>query len=104
MLVRSHAREPQMLDLLDRILDKGIVIDVWAQVILAGIDLGLRFEVRMVVASIETYLKRAGQLNTRDQLLLSGKSEASEASEAPRVAFPSQARRLNKLRRLSRLF
>lgn len=62
MLVRSHAREPQMLDLLDRILDKGIVIDVWAQVILAGIDLGLRFEVRMVVASIETYLKRAGPI------------------------------------------
>jgi hypothetical protein len=59
MLVRSHAREPQMLDLLDRILDKGIVIDVWAQLILAGIDLGLRFEVRMVVASIETYLKHA---------------------------------------------
>jgi hypothetical protein len=62
MLVRSHAREPQMLDLLDRILDKGIVIDVWAQVILAGIDLGLRFEVRMVVASIETYLKHAGPI------------------------------------------
>jgi hypothetical protein len=62
MLVRSHAREPQMLDLLDRILDKGIVIDVWAQVILAGIHLGLRFEVRMVVASIETYLKRAGPI------------------------------------------
>ena len=62
MMVLRATREPQMLDLLDRILDKGIVIDVWAQVILAGIDLGLRFEVRMVVASIETYLKRAGPI------------------------------------------
>jgi len=62
MMVLRATREPQMLDLLDRILDKGIVVDVWAQVILAGIDLGLRFEVRMVVASIETYLKHAGPI------------------------------------------
>jgi hypothetical protein len=51
-----------MLDLLDRILDKGIVIEVWARVILAGIDLGFRFEARVVVASIDTYLKHAGPI------------------------------------------
>jgi len=62
MLVRSHAREPQMLDLLDRVLDKGIVIDISAWVILAGIDFGFRFEVRMVVASIDTYLKYAAPI------------------------------------------
>jgi hypothetical protein len=39
-------------------LDNGIVIDVWARVILAGIDLGIRWEARMVLASIDTYLKR----------------------------------------------
>jgi hypothetical protein len=39
-----------------------IVIDVWARVILAGIDLGFSFEVRMVVASIDTYLKHAGPI------------------------------------------
>ena len=49
-----------MVDLLDRILDKGIVIDVWARVVLAGLDLGIRVEARIVVASIETYLKYAG--------------------------------------------
>jgi len=59
MMVLRATREPQMLDLLDRILDKGIVIDVWARVILAGIDLGFRFEARVVVASIDTYLKHA---------------------------------------------
>ena len=46
-----------MVDLLDRILDKGIVIDIGARVILAGVDLGIRWEARMVVASLETYLK-----------------------------------------------
>jgi hypothetical protein len=62
MLVRSRAREPQMLDLLDRILDKGIVIEVWARVILAGVDLGFRCEARVVVASIDTYFKHAGPI------------------------------------------
>jgi hypothetical protein len=62
MMVRNVTRETQILDLLDRILDKGIVIDVWARVILTGIDLGFRFEARMVVASIDTYLKYAASI------------------------------------------
>jgi len=61
-MVLRAARETGMVDLLDRILDKGIVIDVSARVILAGVDLGFRFEVRMVVASIDTYLKYAGAI------------------------------------------
>ncbi|PYU26720.1 MAG: gas vesicle synthesis protein GvpA [Acidobacteria bacterium] len=60
MMVRRAAHETHMVDLLDRILDKGIVIDVWARVVLAGLDLGIRVEARIVVASIETYLKYAG--------------------------------------------
>jgi gas vesicle structural protein len=62
MMVPRAAREAQMVDLLDRILDKGIVIDVWARVILASIDLGIRWEARIVVASIDTYLKHAGPI------------------------------------------
>ena len=61
-MVRRAIREAQMVDLLDRILDKGIVVDVSARVILAGIDLGFRFEARMVVASIDTYLKQASPI------------------------------------------
>jgi hypothetical protein len=49
-----------MVDLLDRILDKGIVIDIWAWVLVAGVDFGMRWEASMVVASIDTYLKHAG--------------------------------------------
>ena len=59
MMVR-RATETHLVDLLDRILDKGIVVEVWARVALAGVDLGIRVEARMVVASIETYFKYAG--------------------------------------------
>jgi hypothetical protein len=41
---------------LDRVLDKGIVIDAWVRVSLVGIDL-ITVEARVVVASIDTYLK-----------------------------------------------
>ena len=51
-------RESQtsLIDVLDRVLDKGIVIDAWVRVSLVGIDL-ITVEARIVVASIDTYLK-----------------------------------------------
>jgi gas vesicle structural protein len=45
-----------LIDVLDRVLDKGIVIDAWVRLSLVGIDL-LTLEARVVVASIDTYLK-----------------------------------------------
>ena len=47
-----------VIDVLDHILDKGIVIDAWIRVALAGIDL-LTVEARVVVASIRTYVADA---------------------------------------------
>jgi hypothetical protein len=44
------------IDVLDRVIDKGIVIDAWALMSLGSIDL-LRVDVHIVVASIETYLQ-----------------------------------------------
>ena len=44
------------IDVLDRVLDKGIIIDGWARVSVAGIDL-VGLEMKCVVASIETYLR-----------------------------------------------
>src|SRR5437762_12694008 len=41
---------------LDRVLDKGIVIDAWVRVSLVGIDL-ITVEARVVVESIDTYLR-----------------------------------------------
>jgi hypothetical protein len=45
-----------LIDVLDRVLDKGIVIDGWARLSVAGIDL-VGLELKVVVASIETYLR-----------------------------------------------
>ena len=45
-----------VIDVLDRVLDKGIVIDAWVRVSVAGIDL-IGVEARVVVASIATYMQ-----------------------------------------------
>lgn len=56
MPVERAAGGTSLIDVLDRVLDKGIVIDAWVRVSLVGIDL-LTVEARVVVASIDTYLK-----------------------------------------------
>jgi hypothetical protein len=43
------------IDILDRVLDKGIVIDSWMRVSVGGIDL-LTIEAHLIVASIDIYL------------------------------------------------
>lgn len=47
-----------LADVLNVILDKGIVIDAWARVSVVGIEI-LTIEARVVVASIDTYLRYA---------------------------------------------
>lgn len=56
MAVERQQGGTSLIDVLDRVLDKGIVIDAWVRVSLVGIDL-ITVEARVVVASIETYLK-----------------------------------------------
>jgi hypothetical protein len=47
-----------LVEVLDRVLDKGIVIDVWAKVSLVGVEL-VTIEARVVVASVDTWLTYA---------------------------------------------
>ena len=47
-----------LAEVVDRILDKGIVIDAWVKISLVGIEL-ITVEARVVIASVETYLKYA---------------------------------------------
>jgi hypothetical protein len=56
MAVEKAPGGTSLIDVLDRVLDKGIVIDAWVRVSLVGIDL-ITVEARIVVASIDTYLK-----------------------------------------------
>ena len=57
-----------MIDVLDRVLDKGIVIDAWVRVSVAGLDL-ITVEARVVVASIETYLRHSDRVATMPLML-----------------------------------
>jgi hypothetical protein len=52
-------------DVLELILDKGLVIDIYVRVSLVGIEL-LTIDARIVVASIDTYLRFAEAVNRLD--------------------------------------
>ncbi len=58
MAVEKTNSSSSLVEVIDRILDKGVVIDAWARVSLVGIEL-LAVEARVVVASVETWLKYA---------------------------------------------
>src|SRR5438093_6645005 len=80
-----------LIDVLDRVLDKGIVIDAWVRVSLVGIDL-ITVEARVVVASIETYLKYSeavGQLPSVSKPALEP-ARASESVLAENAALRRQ--------------
>ena len=58
MAVEKTNSASRLAEVIDRILDKGIVVDAWVRVSLVGIEL-LAVEARIVIASVETYLKYA---------------------------------------------
>lgn len=62
MTVEKSPVDASLVDVLDRVLDKGIVIDAWVRVSLAGIDL-ITMEARVLVASIQTYLQYSDALS-----------------------------------------
>jgi gas vesicle structural protein len=58
--------EISAIDVIDRVLDKGIVIDYEARVSMLGVDLCTTIEARVVLASIDTFMRYAPALrNTR---------------------------------------
>jgi len=58
MAVEKSMASSSLVEVIDRILDKGIVVDAWVRVSLVGIEL-LAIEARVVVAGVDTYLKYA---------------------------------------------
>ncbi len=54
-----------LADVIDTILDKGMVIDAYVRVSLVGIEL-LTIDARVVVASVDTYLRFAEAVNRLD--------------------------------------
>jgi gas vesicle structural protein len=56
MPVKRSAPQASVAEVLDRVLDRGIVIDAWLRVSVAGITL-IDVDARVVVASIDTYVQ-----------------------------------------------
>jgi hypothetical protein len=54
-----------LVDVLDVLLDKGLVVDVFLRVSLVGIEL-LTVDARIVIASVDTYLRFAEAVNRLD--------------------------------------
>ena len=61
-VVQRHSSPSGLADVLDVVLDKGIVIDVFVRVALVGIEL-LTIDARIVIASVDTYLHFAEAVN-----------------------------------------
>jgi hypothetical protein len=70
-----------LADVVDLILDKGLVIDVYVRVSLVGIEL-LTIDARIVVASVDTYLRFAEAV---------GRIEVEEQHETP-IEFGRKAK------------
>ncbi len=58
MTINKSLASSSLAEVIDRILDKGVVIDAFVRVALVGIEL-IAVEIRVVIASVETYLKYA---------------------------------------------
>src|SRR5258708_15611840 len=88
MAVERVSGGSSLIDVLDRILDKGMVIDAWVRISLVGIDL-ITVEARVGIASIDTYLKYAEAVRTNGPIPRpaprSGGSEGG-AGPAPKAA------------------
>jgi hypothetical protein len=68
--IQHSTNGSSLAEVVDRILDRGCVIDAFVRVTLVGIEL-LAIEARIVIASVDTWLKYAeavGLTTTYDQL------------------------------------
>ena len=72
-----------LAEVLDRILDKGVVIDVWARISVVGIEL-LTIEARVVVASVDTFLHYAEEISKIERATAEGDLEDLEELEIER--------------------
>jgi hypothetical protein len=67
-----------LAEVLDRVLDKGVVVDVFARLSLVGIEI-LTVEARVVAASVDTFLHYAEEIAKIEQAELT----ATATAEAP---------------------
>lgn len=84
-------RTPSLVEVLDRVLDRGIVIDAHARVSLMAIHV-IDVEARIVVASVETYLEHGDAPASTGWTSRLGRM-AGRPGEGPSGAGPSRGGR-----------
>jgi gas vesicle structural protein len=89
MAVERAPGRTSLIDVLDRILDKGIVIDAWVRISQVGIDL-ITGEVRVVIASIDTYLKYADAVGVTGTVAPTGARRGRRHRQCPNDVFSSR--------------
>jgi hypothetical protein len=62
--IEHQSTRTSVVDVLDHVMDKGIVIDAWARFTVVGIDL-MTTDARVIVASIQTYPPSTGAIALR---------------------------------------
>ena len=68
-MVSRTPESTSLAEVLDRVLDKGIVVDLWARVALVGIEI-LTIEARVVAASVDTFLHYAEEITKIEQAVV----------------------------------
>ncbi|MFF5774392.1 gas vesicle structural protein GvpA [Streptomyces californicus] len=76
-IVPCPPRAGTLYDVLELILDRGMVIDVFVRVSLVGIEI-IKIDARIVVASVDTYLRFAEACNRLDLERDSGSTTVPE--------------------------
>jgi hypothetical protein len=66
MAIEKSIASSSIAEVVDRILDKGVVIDAFVRIALVGIEL-VAIEARVVIASVETWLKYADAIGLTAQ-------------------------------------
>ncbi|MFF0291143.1 gas vesicle structural protein GvpA [Streptomyces sp. NPDC005262] len=85
----SGSGSGNLYDVLELILDRGLVIDAFVRVSLVGIEI-LKIDVRVVVASVDTYLRFAEACNRLD--LESGRKAPTQLTDIVGEATESGAK------------
>jgi len=94
MAIQRAAPRTSTIEVLDRILDKGVVIDAQVRVSLVGLHL-VDIDARVIVSSIETYVKHAADLaEVQRQPRMIGTPSSPRAMREPARRRASRSRRL----------
>jgi hypothetical protein len=104
--ISLERREASALEVLDRVLDKGIVVDYGARVLMVGVDLLTNIDARVVVASMDTHLRYAEPIRKSGLLAradLSVQELAADIRRRIEEADRAATQKPNRLKNLKRV-